>query len=85
MSDDSAASGRIDPRDDRAVQLSFPRKGDASWRCQDDPADSARQPITLSPSDRARLDLAVKQDDPYTTFAVAPWSKWTARTGNLPD
>jgi hypothetical protein len=29
--------------------------------------------MTLSPSDLARLDLAVKQDDsPYTTFAVSP-------------
>jgi phosphatidylglycerophosphate synthase len=35
--------------------------------------------MTLSPSDRARLDLAVKQDDsPFTTFAVSPWSKYIA-------
>jgi phosphatidylglycerophosphate synthase len=35
--------------------------------------------MTLSASDRARLDLAVKQDDsPYTTFAVSPWSKYVA-------
>ena len=35
--------------------------------------------MTLSPADRARLKLAVKQDDsPYTTFAVSPWSKYIA-------
>jgi hypothetical protein len=35
--------------------------------------------MTLSAADRARLDLAVKQDDsPYTTFAVSPWSKYIA-------
>jgi hypothetical protein len=35
--------------------------------------------MTLSPSDRTRLNLAVKQDDsPYTTFAVSPWSKYIA-------
>jgi phosphatidylglycerophosphate synthase len=35
--------------------------------------------VTLSAADRARLDLAVKQDDsPYTTFAVSPWSKYIA-------
>ena len=35
--------------------------------------------MTLSQSDRTRLDLAVKQDDsPYTTFVVSPWSKYIA-------
>jgi phosphatidylglycerophosphate synthase len=44
----------------------------------------------LSPSDRARLDRAVKPDDsPFTTFLVSPWSKyiaWTAaRRGLTPN
>jgi phosphatidylglycerophosphate synthase len=35
----------------------------------------------LSPSDRARLDRAVKPDDsPFTTFLVSPWSKYIAWT-----
>jgi phosphatidylglycerophosphate synthase len=37
------------------------------------------RPVTLSASDRARLDQAVKSDDsPYTTFAISPWSKYLA-------
>ena len=43
--------------------------------------------IVLSPSDRARLDRAVKPDDsPFTTFLVSPWSKhiaWAAAQRNL--
>ena len=44
----------------------------------------------MSPSDRARLDRAVKPDDsPFTTFLVSPWSKyiaWTAaRRGLTPN
>lgn len=44
----------------------------------------------MSPSDRARLDRAVKPDDsPFTTFLVSPWSKYiawsAARRGLTPN
>jgi phosphatidylglycerophosphate synthase len=35
--------------------------------------------VTIPGAERARLDLAVKQDDsPFTTFLVSPWSKYVA-------
>jgi len=46
--------------------------------------------MTLSRTERALLDRAVKDDDsPFTTFAVSPWSKyvawWASRRGLTPN